>query len=274
MAYGLSADEYAGGLPWWTRHWLDPEPHHHRLSVQQTTSLLHHRQHLQRTHRSINLPIKKFKRVGHGFRNFNKYRLLCRAKLDARAYTQWGEHSDCVTEVRERDAIRIAWVTVVAGVVTVLPGARECSLELRGDQVDVFEATLTAAMQVCHTDIAIHGRHWADDEAEVMSPPGMTEAEFVDMIYEMAVADAPTRFAIIGEIGDRVDAIKLAWGMKLSDHHTEVVSVGSDHVRASFSSASMACGVGDDQWVGRIGQDACRDLLAGVSAANDRPTAP
>jgi hypothetical protein len=154
-------------------------------------------------------------------------------------HTQWGELSGCVIEVREQDAIRIAWVTMVAGVVTVLPGARECSLELRGDQIGVFQAALTAAMKICDTDIAIHGKHWADDETDetgVVSPPGMTETEFVNLIYEMAIADAPKRFAIVGEIGDRVDAIELAWGIKLSDHHIEVVSAGSDHVRTSFSS--------------------------------------
>lgn len=158
-------------------------------------------------------------------------------------YTQWGELSDCVIEVREQNAIRIAWVTMVAGVVTVPPSARECSLELRGDQVGVFEAALTAAMQVCDADVAIHGKHWADDETsekETVSSPGMTEAEFVNMIYEMAITGAPKRFAIMGEIGDRVDAIELAWGIKFSDHHTEVVSIGSDHVQASFSSLRQA----------------------------------
>src|SRR5262249_33828158 len=116
----------------------------------------------------------------------------------------------------------------------------ECSIELRGDQVNVFQTALTAAMRVCDADTAIHGRHWADDETEVVSSPGMTEAEFSHMINEMAAADAPRRFAIMGEIGDRVDAMMLAWGLKLSEHHIEVVSIGSDHVRASFSSLENA----------------------------------
>lgn len=154
-----------------------------------------------------------------------------------RCYTQWDELSNCVIEAKKRDVLRIAWVAVV------VPGARECSFEFRGEQIGVFQAALTAAIKVCHADIAIHGQHWADnetDEAEAVSPTRMTEAEFVDKINKMVAAEAPTVFGMVGEIGDHVDAMMLAWGMKLSDHHTEVTTIGPDHVRASFNSPESA----------------------------------
>ncbi|MDQ2882162.1 MAG: hypothetical protein M3Y48_13320 [Actinomycetota bacterium] len=152
-----------------------------------------------------------------------------RWRWQGRCYSKWGEQKYCLIEGSAHDAVRIVceW---------------ECAVELRGDQIGKFQAALAEAMKVCHTDAAIHGEHWADDEAdetEAVSPRGIDEAEFVEMVNEMVAAEAPKMFALVAEIGDRVDAMITVWCVKLPDR-IEVISVGSDGVRGIFHSVEHA----------------------------------
>ncbi len=122
-------------------------------------------------------------------------------------------------------------------------GEQECSLELRDNQIEQFQATLAAAMDVCHTDIPIHGERWADeeeaDETGALPPCGMEESTFIQEINKMVAADAPEMLALVEEIGDRVDAITIAYCLAFPDH-AELISTGSDCVRGSFRSAERA----------------------------------
>lgn len=151
-------------------------------------------------------------------------------RWQGQCYNKWGEPRCCLIEVREHDAVRITCEC-------------EYSLELRGDQIGQFQAALEAAMEVCHADVAIHGEHWADDEAnkaeETASPHGVEEAIFVEEINKMVAAEAPQMLALVAEIGDRVDAMITVWCVKFPDH-TEVISAGPNSVRGSFSSVECA----------------------------------
>ena len=55
----------------------------------------------------------------------------------------------------------------------------------------------------------------------------------------MVADEAPQMFALVAEIGDRVDAIITVWCVKFPDH-TEVISAGPDGVRGSFSTPEHA----------------------------------
>jgi hypothetical protein len=96
-------------------------------------------------------------------------------------------------------------------------------------------------MEVCHTDVATHGEHWADDADEpgAASPRGMEEPVFVEEINKMVVAGAPETFAMVAEIGDRVDAMVTVWCVRFPDR-TEVISNGPHGVRDSFQSLERA----------------------------------
>jgi hypothetical protein len=148
-----------------------------------------------------------------------------KVRWQGQCYSKWGEPRRCLIEAREHDAVRIAceW---------------ECSLELRGDQIGQFQAALEAAMEVCHADVAIHGEHWAD-EVETVSPRGMKEAVFLEEVNKIVTDEAPQVFAVVAEIGDRIDAMVTVWCVKFSDH-TEVISAGLNGVRGSFHSVERA----------------------------------
>jgi hypothetical protein len=120
---------------------------------------------------------------------------------------------------------------------------RQWALEFREHQVKEFHAMLAAAIQTCHTDIAVHGQHWADDECEqvgVVSPHSMDEATYGQHINDMVAADAPETYAAVGEIGDRVDTMTIAYCIDFHDH-TEVISIGPENVRGRFSTMERAC---------------------------------
>ncbi|MCE7011835.1 hypothetical protein LWC34_54840 [Kibdelosporangium philippinense] len=44
-------------------------------------------------------------------------------------------------------------------------------------------------------------------------PPLCDEVEFVKIVGEVVANDAPRRFAVVAEYGDRVDAMCVAWGL-------------------------------------------------------------
>jgi hypothetical protein len=156
------------------------------------------------------------------------------ARWEGRCYNRWGEPSRYQIKVAtQRHAVYIACVAV---------GERECCIELRKNQIGQFQATLAAAIQVCQTDLVIHGEHWADDEAdetEAVPPQGMEESVFTQEINEMVAAEAPPIFAGVAEIEDRSDAVITAWGLKLPGR-VEVVSAGPDGARGRFCSLEHA----------------------------------
>jgi hypothetical protein len=107
-------------------------------------------------------------------------------RWEGHCYSSWNELMRCLIEATQYDAVRIScalrstcW--------------KEFSLELRQDQIREFQTALAAAMEVCHTDVATHGEHWADDADEpgAASPRGMEEPVFVEEINKMVVAGAP-----------------------------------------------------------------------------------
>jgi hypothetical protein len=148
-------------------------------------------------------------------------------------YNKWREPSNCLIEATQQDVVRISCVAT---------GERKWSLQLRKDQIGKFQAALAEAMKVFRIDLATHGEHWAneDEETEVMSPCGIEEADFIQKINEMVAEDAPETIALVAEIGDRVDAMRIGYCLKLPDHAAVIID-GPDHVRGSFSSVERAC---------------------------------
>lgn len=102
-------------------------------------------------------------------------------------------------------------------------------MDTREGQIEAFQAALAAAIETFRTDVEVHGECWADDEldaTEAVSPRGMDEAIFVQEINEMVAADAPQTYAAVGEIGDRVDAVTMAYCLDFPDRF-EVISADS-----------------------------------------------
>lgn len=75
-------------------------------------------------------------------------------------------------------------------------------------------------------------------DASELSPIG-NEKEFAREIGRMVAEEAPRLFALCEELGDRADAVTVAWGMSFDDF-AEVVSAAHDGVRGIFSSAERA----------------------------------
>jgi hypothetical protein len=149
-------------------------------------------------------------------------------------YSRWGGLLCCLIEAAQHEVVRISCVAARIG------RRGEWSFELRENQIGEFQAALTAAMKVCHTDIATHREHWADDEVdETEAPRGMEETPFAREINKMVAAEAPETIAVVAEIGDRVDAMITAWCFSFPDH-AEVISAGPDGVRGSFSTPQRA----------------------------------
>lgn len=75
-------------------------------------------------------------------------------------------------------------------------------------------------------------------DPEELSPIGDEEL-FTAEIKTMVAEDAPPLFALCEEIGDRVDAVTIAWGIAF-DGRAEVVSATNDGVSGVFGSAERA----------------------------------
>jgi hypothetical protein len=159
-----------------------------------------------------------------------------RGQWSGYCYSQWGERRHCLIEARTPDAVRISYMARRTS-------QRQWSLEFREHQIKEFHTVLTAAIQTCHTDIAVHGQHWAEDECEqtdLMPSRSMDQAAYDQHINEMVAADAPETYAAVGEIGDRIGAMMIAYCIDFRDHFV-VIGVGPDNVRGNFSSADSAC---------------------------------
>lgn len=85
--------------------------------------------------------------------------------------------------------------------------------------------------------------HQDDLEVEYVDPAELSpignEELYTAEINAMVTEDAPRLFALCVEIGSRVDAMTIAWGMSF-DHRAEVVSAADDGVRGVFTSAERA----------------------------------
>ncbi|GAB3460350.1 hypothetical protein [Actinophytocola sediminis] len=57
--------------------------------------------------------------------------------------------------------------------------------------------------------------------------PAMCEEEFTELVKEMVDEEAPRLFAVVQELGERVDGRIAAWGMAFADHTTAVAGRGS-----------------------------------------------
>jgi len=77
-----------------------------------------------------------------------------------------------------------------------------------------------------------------DTECEYVNPAELSpigdEETFTRAINKMVVDQAPRVFALCEEIGDRVDAAAVAWGMAFHDGHTELV-YGHDSPRSRIT---------------------------------------
>ncbi|MDQ3764836.1 MAG: hypothetical protein M3460_25945 [Actinomycetota bacterium] len=154
-------------------------------------------------------------------------------RWEGHCYNKWAEPSNCLIETTKHNAVRIS---------CTLLGEQDWRLELRENHIRTFQDALAKAMKVFHADIAIHGQHWADEEAdqtEAASPCAMEESIFAQEINKMVAAEAPEVLALVEEIGDRVDAITIAYCLAFPDH-VEVISAGPDRIRGSFRSAERA----------------------------------
>ena len=84
----------------------------------------------------------------------------------------------------------------------------------------------------------------AEDDWEYVDDPAKLsslgdEKEFASLMIQLVGHEAPRRFALVEEIGERKDAMIVAWGIAFDDH-AEVVSAAHDGARAIFSSAEAA----------------------------------
>jgi hypothetical protein len=155
-----------------------------------------------------------------------------------RCYSNWGEVRTCVVETGH-DVARVTCVDVLIS----KQGEQYfyCFLELRGQQqAEEFRVALDAAITVFHDDIARFGEYWADEgdgSDDVLSR--LTETTFAEDIERMVKDQAPHTFALVEEIGDRVDVAIIAWGMAFRDR-VEVVSNGPGAGRGVFLSAERA----------------------------------
>ena len=107
-------------------------------------------------------------------------------------------------------------------------------MELRADQIAEFRTAFDAALWVFKTDAALYGEHPADDDddSKELSPVGDEEV-FATEINRMVVDDAPRVFALVGEIGERVDAMTMLWGMDFDDY-AQVISTGHKGTCGTF----------------------------------------
>jgi hypothetical protein len=149
-------------------------------------------------------------------------------------YSKAGELRICLIEACH-GALRITCTEA-------LTPRQDCFLELRGEQVGEFRIAFDAAVKVSQEDTAIHSEIWADDakedDTEGLSPLG-NDAQFTAEINTMITDEAPSVFALVEEVGDRVDAAIIAWGMAFPDH-AEIMSAGRHGVRGVFRSAERA----------------------------------
>lgn len=147
-------------------------------------------------------------------------------------FSNYHEPRACVIQIYD-GALQITCVDI-------LTGTQDCFLELRAEQIGAFRVAFNAALDVVRTDRTIYGTQWADDESdcEELSPIG-DEALFTSEINAMVTENAPRRFALCEEIGDRADAVIIAWGMSFDDH-AETFSAAHDGVWGRFRSAEKA----------------------------------
>ncbi|MBV9483997.1 MAG: hypothetical protein JO249_25095 [Acidobacteria bacterium] len=160
----------------------------------------------------------------------------CQQRWWAPCYSRRGELGVCEIKTTDHGALRIACVTS-------LTGLHDCALELRAEHISEFRSAIEAALSVFKIDVAIYGEHWADDEEEdsgekELSPIGDEEL-FAAEVAKMVAEDAPQLFALVGEIGERVDAITIAWGMAFTDH-AQVITKSHDGTCGTFRSAEGA----------------------------------
>jgi hypothetical protein len=82
-----------------------------------------------------------------------------------------------------------------------------------------------------------------DDWGYVSDPTELSslydEKTFTGLVRQLVEVEAPRRFALVEEIGERKDAAIIAWGIAFDDH-AEVVSAAHDGVHKIFSSAERA----------------------------------
>lgn len=158
-----------------------------------------------------------------------------RYNWSGQCYSSWSDLRLCSIKTTYHSALRID----CGG---VLPGEKDCSLEFRADQIGEFRAAFDAALWVFKIDVSLYGEHWADEEdgdnCEELSPV-CGEELFATEVNKMISEDAPRLFALVGEIGERVDAMTMVWGMDFGDH-TQVISAGHSGVCGSFRSAERA----------------------------------
>lgn len=78
---------------------------------------------------------------------------------------------------------------------------------------------------------------YVDDPAQLLTLGD--EKTFARLVRELVEVEAPRRFALVEEIGERKDAMIVAWGIAFDDH-AEVASAAHDGIRAIFPSAESA----------------------------------
>lgn len=97
----------------------------------------------------------------------------------------------------------------------------------------------TARIEPVDSDQAGTPAFEEDDPATVA--PLCEAAEFAELVQELVAAEAPRLFAVVQEIGTRVDVRVAAWGLAFEDY-TEVVGVDRRprQVRADLKSPELA----------------------------------
>lgn len=78
---------------------------------------------------------------------------------------------------------------------------------------------------------------YVDDPAQLLTL--VDEKAFARMVHESVEVEAPRRFALVKEIGERKDAEIIAWGMAFNDG-AEVVGTTRHCIQVSSSSAERA----------------------------------
>lgn len=94
------------------------------------------------------------------------------------------------------------------------------------------------------------------------------EETFTRTINKMVVDHAPRVFALCDEIGDRVDAAAVAWGMSFHDGHTELV-YGHDSSRSRITVLCRTPERARDFFASRSTRAGCTIRLVWVDQAQE-----
>jgi hypothetical protein len=132
--------------------------------------------------------------------------------------------------------------------------------------IESSEALMGESEHVDVDEVTEDDWEYVVDPAELL--PIGDEETFTRAINKMVVDQAPRVFALCEEIGDRVDAAAVAWGMSFQDGHTELV-YGHDGPRSRITVVCRTPERARDFFASRSAQSGCTIRLVWVDQAQE-----